>query len=57
MAETTPNARSYSLDRSRQGYRLRVRTPAPALEEALGIEELPDLTIDKTDGEEEKEAA
>ena len=33
----------YNLDRSHQGYRLRGRTPAQALREALGIEELPPL--------------
>ena len=33
--------RYYNLDRSHQGYRLRGRTPAQALREALGIEELP----------------
>jgi hypothetical protein len=31
----------YNLDRSHQGYRLRGRTPAQALREALGVEELP----------------
>jgi transposase InsO family protein len=31
----------YNLDRSHQGYRLRGRTPAQALREALGIEDLP----------------
>jgi len=33
----------YNLDRSHQGYRLRGRTPAQALREALGIAELPPL--------------
>jgi transposase InsO family protein len=33
----------YNLDRSHQGYRLRGRTPAQALREALGVEELPPL--------------
>jgi transposase InsO family protein len=33
--------RYYNLDRSHQGYRLRGRTPAQALREALGIEEIP----------------
>ena len=33
--------RSYNLDRSHQGYRLRGRTPAQALREALGTDELP----------------
>jgi transposase InsO family protein len=31
----------YNLDRTHQGYRLRGRTPAQALREALGVEELP----------------
>jgi transposase InsO family protein len=31
----------YNLERSHQGYRLRGRTPAQALREALGVEELP----------------
>jgi transposase InsO family protein len=31
----------YNLDRSHQGYRLKGRTPAQALREALGLEELP----------------
>ena len=31
----------YNLERSHQGYRLKGRTPAQALREALGIEELP----------------
>jgi hypothetical protein len=30
----------YNLERSHQGYRLKGRTPAQALREALGIEEL-----------------
>ena len=34
----------YNLKRSHQGYRLRGRTPAQALREALGLEELPALT-------------
>jgi hypothetical protein len=33
------------------------RIPAQALKKALRIEEVPDFNIDKTDGEEEKEAA
>jgi transposase InsO family protein len=33
--------RYYNLDRSHQGYRLRGRTPAQALREALGVDELP----------------
>jgi len=31
----------YNLERSHQGYRLKGRTPAQALREALGITELP----------------
>ena len=34
----------YNLRRSHQGYRLAGRTPAQALQEALGIAELPALT-------------
>lgn len=34
----------YNLERSHQGYRLQGRTPAQALREALGIEELPSFT-------------
>jgi transposase InsO family protein len=34
----------YNLERSHQGYRLRGRTPAQALREALGLAELPPLT-------------
>ena len=34
----------YNLRRSHQGYRLNGRTPAQALQEALGIAELPPLT-------------
>ena len=30
----------YNLKRSRQGYRLRVRTPVQALREAFGVEQL-----------------
>ena len=33
----------YNLRRSHQGYRLQGRTPAQALREALGIEELPTM--------------
>jgi hypothetical protein len=32
-----------NLERSHQGYRLRGRTPAQALIEALGVTELPDI--------------
>jgi hypothetical protein len=35
--------RYYNLERSHQGYRLKGRTPAQALREALGVEELPDI--------------
>lgn len=31
----------YNLERSHQGYRLKGRTPAQALREALGIDDLP----------------
>lgn len=34
----------YNLERSHQGYRLKGRTPAQALREALGVKELPPLT-------------
>jgi hypothetical protein len=33
----------YNLRRSHQGYRLAGRTPAQALQEALGVAELPSL--------------
>jgi transposase InsO family protein len=45
----------YNLERSHQGYRLRGRTPAQALREALGLEELPPVVPQS--GEEEKTAA
>lgn len=35
--------RYYNLERSHQGYRLRGRTPAQALREALGRDELPPI--------------
>src|SRR6185437_10056524 len=35
--------RYYNLERSHQGYRLKGRTPAQALIEALGVTELPDI--------------
>ena len=44
----------YNLERSHQGYRLRGRTPAQALREALGLEELPPVVPEKKD---EKDAA
>ena len=34
----------YNLERTHQGYRLKGRTPAQALKEALGVEELPTFT-------------
>ena len=45
----------YNLERSHQGYRLKGRTPAQALREALGIEELPPIvdcstTMDAPEG-------
>ena len=36
----------YNLERSHQGYRLRGRTPAQALREALGLEHLPNLRFE-----------
>jgi hypothetical protein len=44
----------YNLDRSHQGYRLKGRTPAQALREALGIEDLPPVVPDD-DGDDPKE--
>jgi transposase InsO family protein len=35
--------RYYNLERSHQGYRLKGRTPAQALMEALGVEEIPEI--------------
>ncbi len=35
----------YNLDRSHQGYRLRGRTPAHALREALRVEEIPEFVL------------
>ena len=46
----------YNLERSHQGYRLRGRTPAQALREALGLEELPPVVPEKKE-EDEKDAA
>lgn len=46
----------YNLKRSHQGYRLKGRTPAQALREALGRKRLPPI-VPKTDNEVEKEAA
>jgi transposase InsO family protein len=46
----------YNLKRSHQGYRLKGRTPAQALRDALGRKKLPPM-VPKTDTEAEKEAA
>jgi hypothetical protein len=35
----------YNLDRSHQAYRLRGRTLAEALREALGVERIPELVV------------
>jgi hypothetical protein len=35
--------RYYNLERTHQGYRLKGRTPAQALKEALGINEMPEI--------------
>jgi transposase InsO family protein len=35
--------RYYNVERSHQGYRLKGRTPAQALKEALGVEEIPQI--------------
>jgi transposase InsO family protein len=45
----------YNLERSHQGYRLRGRTPAQALREALGIEEIPPVVPVRTDEEDKEE--
>ena len=49
----------YNLRRSHQGYRLKGRTPAQALREALGINELPplDFTVEKEGLEAENQPA
>jgi hypothetical protein len=44
----------YNLDRSHQAYRLRGHTPAQALREALGVDELPPL-VGSGDHEEDAE--
>jgi transposase InsO family protein len=44
----------YNLERSHQGDRLQGRTPAQALREALGIEELPPIMPPKTEEVEEE---
>jgi transposase InsO family protein len=41
----------YNLERSHQGYRLKGRTPAQALREALGIDELPPFTPTEEEAE------
>jgi len=46
----------YNLSRSHQGYRLKGRTPAQALREALGVKELPPI-VPKEDKPTEKQAA
>jgi len=46
----------YNLKRSHQGYRLKGRTPAQALREALGRKKLPPI-VPKEDTQPEKEAA
>jgi transposase InsO family protein len=46
----------YNLRRSHQGYRLAGRTPAQALQEALGIPDLPPL-VAAPEGEEVPSAA
>ncbi len=43
----------YNLERTHQGYRLKGRTPAQALREALGIEELPPIMPPKIEEVEE----
>jgi len=47
----------YNVERSHQGYRLKGRTPAQALREALGVEELPSLDFSRKEESEEPEAA
>ena len=39
----------YNLERTHQGYRLKGRTPAQALRDALGIEELPPFIPDASE--------
>lgn len=41
--------RYYNLERSHHGYRLKGRTPAQALREALGVDQLPDIIPTKED--------
>jgi hypothetical protein len=40
-ATSTPTFDEYNLRRTHQGYRVQGRTPAQALREALGLQELP----------------
>ena len=48
----------YNLERSHQGYRMQGRTPAQALREALGIEELPSFPASlPTESEDQDEVA
>lgn len=41
--------RYYNLERSHQGYRLKGRTPAQALMEALAVTEIPDIRSHRGD--------
>jgi hypothetical protein len=43
----------YKLQRSHQGYRLNGRTPAQALRDALGVEELPSFNQEESTTENE----
>jgi hypothetical protein len=43
--------RYYNLERTHQGYRLKGRTPAQALREALGVTELPEMISPQEDAE------
>lgn len=47
----------YNLEGSHQGYRLRGKTPAQALREALSVEELPALTYSQEDEIDQPQAA
>ena len=49
--------RVYNLERSHQGYRLKGRTPAQALREALEIEELPPVAPEEEEENEVNDAA
>jgi len=48
--------RYYNLERSHQGYRLKGRTPAQALREALGRDDLPSLDFASLTSDEEDHA-